>query len=243
MTTPAQTRPLLQKVAAITGASRGIGRAIAQTFAAAGCDLALSARNTKFLPAAELADPHGVRVLVSECDVRNQESVTAFFNAVSQRFGRIDILVNNAGLVSPSASAAEISYDDWRDVIDTNLTGTFLCCRAALPLMRRGGVIVNNVSISAQRGFPGMSSYDAAKAGALGFTRTLREELRERGIRVVALLPGATDTDIWNQFWPDAPRERMMSPETVARAVLHAVTLPENAAIEELVLAPASGRL
>ncbi len=243
MTTPAQTRPLLQKIAVITGASRGIGRAIADTFAAAGCDLALCARNTQSLAPGDVADAHGVRVLVSDCDVRNEASVAEFFGAVGRRFGRIDILVNNAGLVGRTAPASELAYDDWRDVLDTNLTGTFLCCRAALSLMHRGGIIVNNVSVSALRGFPGQSAYDAAKAGALGFTRTLRKELRDRGIRVVALLPGATDTGIWNQFWPEAPRERMLSPETVAQSVLHAVTLPDNAAIEELVIAPAGGRL
>ncbi|HEX3000664.1 MAG TPA: SDR family oxidoreductase, partial [Armatimonadota bacterium] len=178
----------------MTGASRGIGLAIAETFAAAGCDLALCARNTKFLANTELADRHAVRVLVSECDVRSESSVSDFFARIGESFGRVDILVNNAGLAGPMAPVAELSLDDWRDAIDTNLTGTFLCTRAALPLMSGGAVIVNNLSVAARDVFAGESAYVAAKHGAKGFTDTLREELRERGIRVIGLYPGATDS-------------------------------------------------
>jgi NAD(P)-dependent dehydrogenase (short-subunit alcohol dehydrogenase family) len=237
------SRPLRQKVAVITGASRGIGRAIAEHFAAAGCDLALCARNAKFLPAESIADPHGVRVLVSECDVRSETSVGEFFAAIKLRFGNIDILVNNAGVAGPMATVEKVQLDDWRDAVDTSLTGTFLCTRAALPLMRRGGVIVNNLSVAARSVFCGESPYVSAKHGAKGFTDTLRVEVRDRGIRVIGLYPGPTDTDIWNQFWPAAPRDRMMSPDTVAQAVLHAVILPENATVEELVLMPTRGSL
>jgi NAD(P)-dependent dehydrogenase (short-subunit alcohol dehydrogenase family) len=236
-------RPLLGKIAVITGASRGIGRAIAETFAAAGCDLALCARNTKFLPADHFAGPHGVRVLVSECDVREEGSVQRFFAAIRDDFGRVDILVNNAGAVGPSALAEQISLPDWREVIDVNLTGTFLCVRAALALMPGGGAIINNVSVAAREVFSGLSAYVAAKHGAKGFTDTLREELRARGIRVIGLYPGATNTDIWSQFWPEAPREKMMSPQSVAQAVLQALTLPGNTTMEELVLRPIAGNL
>ena len=151
--------------------------------------------------------------------------------------------MNNAGIAAPSNPVAAVDLADWRDVIDTNLTGTFLCTQAALPLMHTGGVIVNNLSIAARQPFAGQSAYVAAKHGAKGFTDTLREELRERGIRVIGLYAGATDTDIWSQFWPDAPRDRMMSPEFVARATLNAVILPENVAVEELVLGPTAGKL
>jgi len=115
--------------------------------------------------------------------------------------------------------------------------------RAALPLMRAGGTIVNNLSIAATQVFTGMSAYNASKAGALAFTNVLREELREKRIRVLALLPGATDTEIWQQFWPDAPRERMVSTDVVAEAVLHAVNAPANTAIEEIKIGPTGGAL
>jgi NAD(P)-dependent dehydrogenase (short-subunit alcohol dehydrogenase family) len=127
--------------------------------------------------------------------------------------------------------------------VDTNLTGLFLCTREALPLMRAGSTIVNNLSIAAKTAFPNFAAYNAAKQGALGFTLTLRLELMSRGIRVVALIVGATDTDIWRQFWPDAPRERMMDIESAAQGVLYAVLLPRNANLSELVLNPTSGSL
>ncbi|HZI58472.1 MAG TPA: SDR family NAD(P)-dependent oxidoreductase, partial [Verrucomicrobiae bacterium] len=141
------------------------------------------------------------------------------------------------------APVEKLPIDTWKKVIDINLTGTFLVTRAALPLMHAGATIVNNLSVAAVQPFPGMSAYNASKFGALGFTQALREDLRKRGIRVVALLPGATDTDIWGQFWADAPREKMISAETVAEAVLHAVSAPANAMIEEIRIGPATGVL
>ncbi len=138
----------------------------------------------------------------NRCDVRDERSVSAFFAAVNERFGRVDVLVNNAGIGGPSRKVAQLSADDWREVIETNLTGMFLTTRAALPLMKRGASIVNNLSVSAKGVFPGMSAYNASKHGAAGFTNTLREELRQKGIRVIGLYPGATDTAIWEQFWP-----------------------------------------
>ena len=150
------------------------------------------------------------------------------------------MLVNNAGIAHALAPAQKLRLDIWKQVIDTNLTGTFLVTQAALPLMRSGGTIVNNLSVAAIQPFAGMSAYNASKYGAYGFTQALREDLRKSGIRVVALMPGATDTEIWGQFWPDAPREKMVSPQAVAEAVLHAVSAPTNASIDEIRLGPAS---
>ena len=109
--------------------------------------------------------------------------------------------------------------------------------------MKRGSTIVNNLSIAAERVFPGSAAYNASKHGALGFTDTLREELRPKGIRVIALMPGATDTAIWETLWPKAPRRKMMSPETVAGVVVNALTVPENSVVEKIVIMPASGTL
>jgi short-subunit dehydrogenase len=109
--------------------------------------------------------------------------------------------------------------------------------------MGAGAVIVNNLSVAATQAFAGMSAYCAAKAGALAFTNTLREELREKGIRVLALIPGAVNTDIWNQFWPEAPREKMISAEDVARAVVLALSMPANTAVDEIRMGPAGGAL
>lgn len=231
-------------IALITGASRGIGFALAQRLAGEGCHLALTARQEESLKkiSRKLAG-HGREVLTTACDVRDPASVAKMISAVKKRFGHIDMLINNAGIAHESANVDQLGIAPWKDVIDTNLTGTFLVTKAALPLMKSGAAIVNNLSIAAKRVFPGSSAYNASKHGALGLTNTLREELRPRGIRVIALLPGATDTEIWNVIWPDAPRQKMMSPETVAQAVLDALLLPPESTVEEVVILPSAGTL
>ena len=137
----------------------------------------------------------------------------------------------------------ELPFESWLEVIDTNLNALFLVTHAALPLMKRRSAIVNNLSIAAKRVFPGSSAYNASKHGALGFTNTLREELRAKEIRVIALVAGATDTEIWNTLWREAPREKMMSPQTVAVAVVNALKLPLESTMEELVILPTAGTL
>jgi NAD(P)-dependent dehydrogenase (short-subunit alcohol dehydrogenase family) len=235
---------LYGKVAVVTGASRGIGLAIAEALAGEECNLAISARQVAHLEAvAPRLKKYGSKVLAHACEVRQPESVARFFSAIEERFTAIDILINNAGIAHPTLEAQELPLETWREVIEVNLTGTFLCTRAALPLIRRGGVIVNNLSVAAKGMFPGGAAYNASKWGALGFTNTLREELRERGIRVLALMPGATHTDMWPQNWPEAPRERMIAPESVASAVLNAVLMPANTSVEEITLGPAGGAL
>jgi NAD(P)-dependent dehydrogenase (short-subunit alcohol dehydrogenase family) len=239
-----QIPSLAGKIVLITGASQGIGRALAEAFAHEGCNVVLTARNQSKLEQAarELRRGHR-KVLVVACDVREPEQVEALMAEVRRKFRRLDILINNAGVSHPNLDVSKLPLQSWRTVIDTNLTGTFLVTQGALPLMKRGAAIVNNLSIAAKRVFAGASAYNASKHGALGFTNTLREELRPRGIRVIAVLPGATDTAIWNTFWPDAPRTKMMSAETVAEAVLNALTLPANSTVEELTLMPSAGAL
>ena len=232
------------RLALITGANRGIGLAIARALAREGCDLVITGRDARALrKAGRELERIGVRVLAQLCDVRDPHSVDYLFALVRGLRKPLDFLINNAGVAHPTRNVSELPYLTWREVIDTNLNGTFLVTQAALAVMKRGSVIVNNLSIAAERVFPGSSAYNASKHGALGFTDTLREELRPLGIRVVALMPGATDTDIWKTMWPKAPRRKMMSAETVARTVLNALLLPENSAVEKIVLRPAVGTL
>lgn len=237
------SKALQGKVACITGASQGIGLAIARVLARHGCNLVITGRKESTLrkAAAELAKLK-VQVLPLVCDVRNEPAVKASFAEVKKRFRRLDILINNAGVAHANLPIANLPLIAWNEVIDTNLTGVFLVTRSALPLMR-GGTIVNNLSVAAKRAFPGMAAYCAAKHGAMGFTKTLREELRPKGIRVVALLPGATDTAIWDAFWPGAPKKRMISAASVAEAVVNAISMPSESTVEELMVAPTSGAL
>jgi NAD(P)-dependent dehydrogenase (short-subunit alcohol dehydrogenase family) len=235
------------KVAVVTGGSRGIGYAVARTLASEGCDVVITGREAATLKktAARISKKaHGrAKAVPVVCDVRDPQSVAALFVAVKRRFRKIDVLVNNAGIAQPLVSIEQTTTELWRDIIETNLTGMFLCTRAALPMMSAGATIINNLSVAAKNVFPKFAAYNASKHGALGFTLSLREELIPRGIRVVALMPGATDTDLWQQFWPDAPRERMMEAASVAQAVLYAVLLPPQANLSEMILAPTGGAL
>jgi NAD(P)-dependent dehydrogenase (short-subunit alcohol dehydrogenase family) len=237
-------KPLHGQVALGTGASRGIGLAIARALTSEGCDLLLTARSEPALTrvSRELASAK-VRVLAHPCDVRDPHSVDALFRAARQKFKRLDILINNAGIAHPNLSVEKLPFSVWKDVLETNLDGMFLVTQAALAMMKRGGTIVNNLSIAATRVFAGSAAYNASKHGALGLTNTLREELRPRGIRVIALLPGATDTEIWTTLWPQAPRRKMMFPATVAVSVVQAILLPANATVETLEIVPTVGAL
>jgi NAD(P)-dependent dehydrogenase (short-subunit alcohol dehydrogenase family) len=226
----------------ITGASQGIGLAIARALAAEGCDLVITARNNSALDRAsrELRN-FKIRVVAKACDVSKVSDVEALFAVVRRDFGRLDILINNAGISHAMAPIEQLEPEVWERVIATNLTGTFLVTRAAIPLMKAGASIVNNISV--KQVFAGEAAYCASKHGALALTNTLREELRQKKIRVIALIPGATNTEIWKQFWPDAPRTNMMSAETVAEAVVSTLLLPANASVDELVINPVTGVL
>ncbi len=241
---------LAGKVAVVTGGSRGIGQAIARALAAEGCSVVITGRDEAELKKSATrisksvgAQSKSAQIVPIVCDVRHPDSVASLFATVKKVFGKIDVLVNNAGITQPTVTVEETTLELWRDVIDTNLTGIFLCTRAALPLMQAGTTIVNNLSAAATQVFPKYATYSAAKRGALGFTLSLREELIPRGIRVMALIPGATATDMWDHIMPDAPRERMIDVDSVAQAVLYAVLLPPNANLSELVLEPTGGAL
>ena len=238
------------KFAVVTGANRGLGLAIARALVREGSNVLITGRDRAALSKAKkelehLARSHHPRpeILAERCEVRDLDSVARVFSVVKKQWRRLDILVNNAGISQPMHAAEETPVELWREVIDTNLNGMFYSTRAALPLMPCGATIVNNLSAAAKQIFPKFSAYNASKHGGLGFTLTLREELIPRGIRVTALMPVAADTAIWNQFWPEAPRDKMISPESVAQAVLYAVMLPLNANLEELLVVPLVGAL
>src|ERR1700756_1945292 len=244
MTKRSPVSRFLGQTALITGASRGIGLAIARALAGEGCNLILTSRDEKALAriSRELARKK-IRILIHPCDVRDPYGVDDLFRSIRHHFRRIDILINNAGIAHANLTVDKLPYLVWKDVLATNVDGTFLVTQAALRLIPRGGTIVNNLSIAATRVFAGSAAYNASKHAALGFTNTLREELRGKGIRVIGLLPGATDTEIWNTLWPQAPRKKMISPETVAQAVVQAILLPATATVETLEILPTVGTL
>jgi len=218
------------KVAAVTGGSRGIGRAVCEKLASLGAGVAFSyAGNEEAARETRAAlEALGVRVLSMRADVGDGEAVTAFFAEIMETFGRIDILVNNAGITRDNL-ALRMKEEEFDRVLETNLKGAFLCCKAvARPMMKqRSGRIINLASVVALRGNAGQANYCASKAGIIGMTKALARELGGRGITVNAIAPGFIETDMTAKLPEDAkkamvatiPLARAGRPEDVADAV------------------------
>ena len=228
------------QIAVITGANRGIGKAIAHRFAAEGASLALCARSGESLAqvAREFIDL-GVPVLYQPCDVSVEADVERFFTAVQDRFGQIDILVNNAGAFD-GGPFDELSLDAWNNVVGACLTGTFLCSRAAFRSMkaRRSGRILNIGSISAQRPREGSAPYTAAKFGVWGLTQAVALDGRAHGITCSCLHPGNVLVERRIDSGKESDQEPMMSPDAIARAALAMVTLPADVNFLEAIVLP-----
>ena len=222
---------LTGKTAIVTGGSRGIGRAAALTLAEAGADVAvIYAGNTA---AAEetvrLIEEKGRKGLAIQCDVADEAAVTAMVKDVKKELGRIDILVNNAGITRDGLLII-MKEDDWQAVLDTNLTGAFHCTKAVTRLMmkQRSGSIINITSVVGETGNAGQANYAAAKAGLIGFTKSVAKELASRNIRCNAIAPGCIETDMTAVLGEDTvdamiktiPMGRVAQPEEVAKAVL-----------------------
>ena len=236
-------------VAIITGASSGIGRATALALADRGLRLALLARSESVL--SEVAEETRGRgasdVAYFICDVRDEAAVDRAVASTLERFGRVDVLINSAGL-SLNGEVDGYSLEDWRTVIDTNLTGTFLTCRAVAPVMKRqgGGQIINISSGAGRNGIKEMAAYCASKFGVIGFTESLALEVRNQNIRVSVLLPGSVATD----FSRVAKRDQTasigesreigysMTAEEVASVIVAMLEQPSQAWMSEVTLRP-----
>jgi len=185
-------------VAVVTGASRGLGRAMAVAFAAAGAHVALAARSKPDLEeTAQQVERHGVRALVATTDVSRYDEMEALVARTIETLGPLDILVNNSG-IARTTPLAEATPDDWRAIVDVNLTGVFNGCRAAAPhlIARRGGKVINLASVLGAVGLPGYALYSATKGGVIALTRTLGVEWARHNIQVNAIAPGWFVTDM-----------------------------------------------
>ncbi|MDB5408457.1 MAG: family oxidoreductase [Rhodospirillales bacterium] len=233
---------LQDKVAIVTGASAGMGEAIAAAFAGAGARLVLAARRRDLLDAVagRLRDGGGTALAVPT-DVTDEDEVAALFRQAIAAFGRVDILVNNAG-VSVNIPTDALTLADWRRVIDVNLTGAFLCGREALRVMKTqgGGRILNIGSVGAKVPRRDAAPYTASKFALEGLTRSLALDGREHGIAASIIHPGNTATSFGRQGTSAVRQEGAMTPADVARVVLLMASLPATVNLLETIMLPVS---
>lgn len=229
---------LTGKSALITGASRGIGFAIAQRLGQLGARIAICGRQQNDLDAAcaRLLDS-AIDTLALPADVSRDDQVSSLVEKTLARFGAIDFLVNNAG-IGRFAPVQDLTESDWDAVLDTNLKGVFLVSRAVAPSMisRGSGHIVNIGSLAGKNSFPGGSLYCASKWGLLGMTYCMAEDLRAHGIRVTAICPGSVATDFGHPSSKNA--QKMLQPHDVAHAVEMVITAEPQSFISEVVMRP-----
>ena len=233
------------QVALVTGAGRGIGRAVAIAFAREGARVVLAARTPRELHSVQREiESAGGTALAVPTDVRQEPAVAALVSRGLADAGRIDCLVAAAGLAA-FAPVADIKTEDWDQLMAVNLRGAFLVSRAVLPAMiaQKRGTIINIGSIVTSRTLPGSAAYTATKYALLGFSRVLAEEMRAHGVRVGVLSAGATDTPLWDAVPAPPDRALMLKAEQIAEAALLMATLPPGAALEEMTLLPQGGVL
>ena len=225
----------------VTGASRGIGRAIAESLAGDGTTLLIHGRDASALAeTTRTVEAKGGRAIALIYDLRDADAISRMTEQIGA--APLDVLVHNAGIavVKPHD---EVSLDEWLTTLAVNVTAPFLLTQKLAPLIPPGGSIVNILSIAARTGFPGWSSYSMSKFALEGFSQSIREELRPRGIRVINIYPAATATDIWNSVEGDWPRNKMMSAQEVADAVSYALSRSPEVAVENITVSGTAGTL
>ncbi len=226
----------------ITGASSGIGKATVKEFTSVGCNVFATARRVNELERL-LEDDEQSLIKVYPCNVASQKNVDQTFKKVTSEY-KIDCLINNAGITS-FKSAEENSIKEIDDIINTNLLGSIYTIKSTLPHMIKngGGTIINVLSVVTAKTFTNSSAYTASKMGLLGYSKVLREEVRDSNIRVINIIPGSTETPIWSRNVREENQERMMKPKSIARIIVSSFLHKDNIVPEEIILRPLHGDL
>ena len=225
-----------RKVAIVTGASRGVGRAICIAFAKEGATIVLAARSPqKLAETAEEVREAGAKAEIVITDLTREEAIKNLMKVTNEKFSRLDILVNNAG-VTVSAELEHTTTADWDRLFAVNARAPFILCRESLPLLKKAprAYIINIVSVVGVKCYALQSAYTASKHALRGMTKSLAEELRGTNVRVHSICPGGIDTDMIGQIRPDIKKEDLMRPEEIAELVVYLVTHKGNAVIDEL---------
>jgi 3-oxoacyl-[acyl-carrier protein] reductase len=218
------------KRAIVTGGTKGIGRAIAEALVREGVAVCISARHEDEIERAvtELGDVGEAKVTGVVCDVRDYEEIKALFEHTVAELGGVDILVNNAG-IGVFASVEDLTPEDFRSVLETNLFGVFYCCHEAIPQMKRqgGGYIINISSLAGVNAHPQMAAYNASKFGLNGFSEALMQEVRQDNIKVSYIMPGSVNTNFGGGE-PGADKSWELQPSDIAQVVLDLLHHPER---------------
>ncbi len=232
------------KVVLITGATQGIGKAIAETLLQAGSRVVINSRNKdRVNHVLEQMSRFSTQLAGVSADIRQSSGVNVLIKKAKKRFGPIDILINNAGTAKFSP-ISDTSEKDWENMYQSNLKSVFLCTKAVLPdmLSRKTGHIITILSVAAKKAFQNCSAYAASKSGALAFMNVLREEVRHSNILVTSILAGAADTPLWDAIPGDFPRDKMMTTKAIADSVLAAIQNSDGM-VEEIQIRPIGGDL
>jgi len=229
------------KSALVTGATRGIGLAIAQELLARDARVFICARNSQEVREVvqRLGKEYGDRVQGAACDVTDYEQVRSMFVQVERLFSGLDVLINNAGVGSHSY-VEHMPVQEWRSTIETNLSGVFYCCHEAIPLMKRlrGGYLINIGSLAGKSAFPGAAAYCASKFGLIGFSEALMQEVRYDHIRVSYVMPGSVNTGFGGHEEQDPGTSWKLASEDVARVVLSLLEMDPRALPSRVELRP-----
>ena len=228
---------LKNSVAIITGASKGIGRAVALALSKEGVNVVLAARSAELLSMVQKdINAAGGKAISIPTDVTSEDSVQNLFIETQKRFGNIDILINNAG-VGIFSNVMDLKIQEYQTMMDVNLKGVFLCCRAVIPAMmkQKKGEIINIASLAGKNSFAGGAVYSATKWGLIGFSRSLMLEVREHNIRVVTISPGSVNTHFADK---EKDQPLIIQPEDVAETVIFALTMPNRVNVSEIDIRP-----
>ena len=227
---------LSTKTALVTGAGRGIGRAIAALLARHGASVIVAARTTSEIDrVVKEIKADGGTAYPFTFDLADQSSIQSLFTYAVEITGALDILINNAG-IGLFGQMHEFSIDNLQTLLDVNIRGTYLCCQEALKIMipKRSGTIINISSVVGFKGYPNQSAYTASKHAIVGMTKSLAVEAQEYNIRASVINPGGTATDLVATARPDLDPSTLMQPEDIAQAVLYLLSLSESCAIDEI---------